>query len=217
MLEVIISINKLSLVAFLIILGYIIYEIYLLKKEQKRKKIPSIPQFKENLVPQTMNTTVILSQKTENKHSKTDPKILWTLFILLPVFAFLTIIGFFFQPNVNKKNQEVTTPIPTVIEKIVESSGILVYDENFKLLNKDDLSKLSTGVTLIIGIKTIPQVDIDKARIRVNKNFWEITDETKKFDKKNQIFYINYKIASDAPSLKIEAQLHSKTDGWLGE
>lgn len=218
MIDFIISINKISLFAFLAILGYLIYEFYLLKKEQKIKKIPKVPQFKENLAPKLSNTaTVIISKNEEVTHFKKDSLIFFILLILLPIVGFLTVIGFFFQPNINKKTQELITPIPTVIERVVESGGILIYDENFKLLDKDDLSKLSSEAALIIGIKTISQVDIDKARIRVNKNFWEITDETKKFDKKNQIFYINYKIASDAQNLKIEAQLHSKTEGWLGE
>lgn len=218
MIDLIISLNKISLLAFLATLGYLIYEFYLLKKERKIKKIPKVPQFKEDLAPKLINTsTVIISDNKDVSHFKKDSSIFFILFILLLIFAFLTVIGFFFQPNINKKTQELITPIPTVIEKKVESSGILVYDENFKLLNKDELSKLSSGAALIIGIKTIPQVDIDKARIRVNKNFWEITDETKKFDKKNQVFYINYKITGGTQNLKIEAQLHSETEGWLGE
>lgn len=217
MISFIISINKISLLAFLVTLGYLIYEIYLFKKEQKIKKNPIIPQFKEGLAPEINNATVIISKNQEAQQPKKNWPVFVILICFLIFFAFLSLTGFYYQSTFSRKSNRLISPIPTVIEKIVESSGILIYDKNFRLLENDDLNKLSSGSSIIIGIKTIPQTDIDKARIRINKNYWEITDETTKFDKKNQVYYLNYVIASGESQLKIEGQLHSKTDGWLGE
>jgi hypothetical protein len=104
-----------------------------------------------------------------------------------------------------------------VEEKVITSDGILIFDENFNLLKDEELNKLEPQKKIIVGIKTLEGTDIDKARIRINKNIWQPEDETKKFEKKNKVFYIEYRPASDESRLKIEAQLHSRSDGWLAE
>jgi hypothetical protein len=106
---------------------------------------------------------------------------------------------------------------PLVEEKTVTSEGILIFDENFNLLKDEDLNKLEPQKKIIIGIKTLEGAEIDKARIRINRNIWRLEDETKKFENKNKVFYIEYEPASEESRLKIEAQLHSIKDGWLGE
>lgn len=217
MLDFIISVNKISLIAFLITLGYLFYEFYLFKKEQKKEKIPTIPQFKEGLGPELKTATMMIAKEKEKSTPNKNNRVLIGLTFLLIFFAVVFLIGFFYKSSPKEQTKGLILPTQTVVEKVVDSSGIYIYDENFKLLEEKDLERLASGSTVIIGIKTIPQSDVDKARIRINKNYWEITDETNKFDTRNQIFYINYKIASNEQKLKIDAQLHSKSEGWLGD
>ncbi|PIS16075.1 hypothetical protein COT62_00345, partial [Candidatus Roizmanbacteria bacterium CG09_land_8_20_14_0_10_41_9] len=80
-----------------------------------------------------------------------------------------------------------------------------------------EVSKLKGGDRILIGIETIKNVDVDRARIRVNETEWKLNHITLNFDSQKSIYYKEYSISSGAASLKIEAQLHSLKDGWLGD
>jgi len=217
MIDFLVSINKISLIIFVITFAILIYEYRLLKKEGKKGKTPKIPQFSDTYASSFQkDAKVMIFEEKEVKFTRHSPKLFFFLVIITLFFALLTLIGFF------SKSEEVSfspklTPTPIIEEKVVASEGIEIFDENFNLLKEEKLVALQPGQKIIIGIKTIPQADIDKARIRVNKDFWEIEDETNKFNQKNQVFYIEYQLATDESKLKIEAQLHSLKEGWLGE
>jgi len=215
MLDFIISINKISLVAFIGTLGFIVYEFLLLKREKDSQSRPNIPNFNENLA--SKNPLIIqdfMANRQMEKIVKTNPFILIALLVLLFIFGLLSIIGFLSVKNNSFNSNTLVSPSPRIVYQ--KAQGIKIYDKNFNLLNDNDLTQMKKNSTIIIGIDKISGTDIDKARIRVNKNLWEQKDLTEKFDTRQNMFYIEYITASDEGKLEIEAQLHSKTDGWLG-
>lgn len=220
MIEFLSSINKISLVFFLFTLSALIYEYYLFKKERSKEKIPQIPQFEEKYAnKKEADTSLIMIQSKENVKVKTTRSN--KIIIALVTTSFIAIIfatNFFIEfSNLKKKNDALNSNRKIIIQA-VESSGIFIYDKNFKLLSDDQLREISQGAEIIVGIKTVSSDPaIDKARIRINKNYWSLDDETNQFDEKRQIYYRSYQISSNESKLKIEGQLHSITDGWLGE
>ena len=116
------------------------------------------------------------------------------------------------------QDQNQTTQIPqTQIVQVVKSNGIRILDKSYKLLSDTDLLNLQANDEIIIGVEMIGGSDVDKARILVNKDEWTQKDETGKFHKEQNVFYISYILKSAEPQLKIRAQLHSRTVGWLGD
>jgi type II secretory pathway component PulC len=218
MIEFLISINKISLIIFFITLGVLVYEYRLLKKEKKREKQPKIPQFNDTFASSFQKSEkVMVFEEKQEKFTRHSSKLFILLIVVTLFFAVITLIGFFSKEGSEVSRPQNPQPTSIVEEKIVTSDGIEIFDENFNSIKENELSELSPEKKLIFGIKTITGADIDKARIRVNKNFWEIGDETNKFNEKNQVFYIEYQLATDEVKIKIEAQLHSANEGWLGE
>jgi hypothetical protein len=219
MIDFLISINKISLIIFFLTLVILIYEYRLLKLESKKEKIPKIPQFNDAYASSfKKNENVVLVENRQERYKSHSTKFFIVLIIITLFFALASLVGFVFQgktSNSTISNQLAITPL--VEEKIVSSEGILIFDENFNLLKDEDLNKLEPQKKIIVGIKTLEGAEIDKARIRINRNIWRLEDETKKFENKNKVFYIEYEPASEESRLKIEAQLHSIKDGWLGE
>ena len=101
--------------------------------------------------------------------------------------------------------------------KLVASSGIKIYDDEWTQLDEEKISSLSAGTMIIIALDKTEDKNIDAARIRVNKPSWAEEDGNLKFDEKKKVFYRDFVIATDTAFLKVEAQLHSSVDGWLGE
>lgn len=206
------SINKLSLLAFLITLGVLIYEINLLKKEGLSKTKPKIPKFEESTTATNIQATPLIIDQPE-KITKPNNLILVVLIVFLVVFGLATFYGFY---NYNqKKSQDAVSPTPMV--NFITSKGIKIFNGEFNPLSDSELSQIKPAEEIIIGVKTIKGVDIDRARIRVNKDSWQDQDITVDFSPKDEIYYIKYQIASDESKLKIEAQLHSTSEGWLGD
>jgi hypothetical protein len=207
------SLNKISLIAFLITAGFIIFQFYLFKKEISVDKTkPNIPDFKEEMSPLNY-TQVVINQKKEpiKKHSETPlvmGVIVLIFFGLILLFSFLN----FQSTNITK-----STTVPTPIINFVASKGIRIYNQNWIELMEVELAKLQSGQTIYIAIENIKEADIDKARVRVNKKQWTADDITLKFNKEKDVFYQEYQISTVSAFLKIEAQLHSKSDGWLGD
>jgi hypothetical protein len=119
----------------------------------------------------------------------------------------------------SEKNKETTNSslTPTPIINFITSKGIKIYDQGFQPISEELLGNIYSGEEIIIGVETIPTVDIDRARIRVNKKEWENGDITLNYSDKLKLYYIKYTVASDESKLKVEAQLHSSTEGWLGD
>jgi len=207
------SVNKLSILAFLVTLGILFYEIQLLKKEKRLSSKPRIPKFEESINPQISQAATLITEKKEVV-TKPNNFIIIFLIILLIIFGLATFFGFY---KFNQKQNTLSETNVTPIVNLVSSKGIRLFNEQFNLLNDTQLKAIKPGDKLIIGLETINDADIDQARIRVNSNAWQLSDFTKKFSSKYQVYYINYSVASGESKLKIEAQLHSVGDGWLGD
>lgn len=212
--SLIISLNKISLGAFLATLVILSYEIYLLKKEKKIKTTPKIPKFDPNLAISSaeINATKIEVNSEPVSFNRPNRLVIIILTIMMIVFGTITFYSIFkVRPTktVGKKNE--------VIIQEVASAGIKIYSPNWKELTDSELLKSDKNYNIIIGIITIPEADIDRARIRVNESRWRPEHITDKFNKDKNVYYREYQVASGESNLKIEAQLHSVRDGWLGE
>lgn len=206
------SINKLSLVAFLITLVVLVYEIRLLQREKLFRVKPKIPKFDESANPQLVQATTLIINKPE-KVTKVNNLVIIVLVVLLIIFGLAVFFGF---SNYNQKSAQSTLG-PTPIVNIVTSKGIKIFDNQFNPISDLQLSNIKPGEEIIIGIATVKDANIDRARIRVNKADWLTNDITVAFSPKNQIYYLKYIVATGESKLKIEAQLHSVIDGWLGD
>ena len=203
--------NKLSFIAFLVTLGVIGYQIYQLKKDKSLKHDDKIviPDFNENMNIKIDNYTKIDVNKYMSKqHQPINPLVMvgMAATFLLIVVLLVTIY-----------NRSTKSPNNTQLIKYESSKGISVYNHNWELLNDEQLILLKPKDKIIITIATISDPYIDKARIKVNSSGWKTNDETKDFDKKINGYYKQYVIATNEVELKIEAQLHSSIDGWLGD
>lgn len=212
------SINKIAIITFFMTSILVIFEIYLLIKEKKTQEKPLIPEFKtdkkykkyEKIKP------VLVIKKEEEKRVYQKPNLkLTVIFIIFMFFSGIIFLLGKLTFNQPSKNQLKINPTPMV--KTVSSPGIKIYNENWEEISEEKLSSLKPGDKIFIGIKTIIGVDIDKARIKINSDKWMPEDEVANFNQKLNLFYKEYQIATDESQLKIEAQLHSQKEGWLGE
>ncbi len=206
------SINKVSLLAFFFTLGLLIYEIILFKKEAQQMNKPKIPNFQENINPQLNQAQTINTEKS-TKITRPNNLILIISIILVILFGIAAFIGFF-QTNKGITNSLLT---PTPVIDFITSKGIKLYNKEFQPIAENLLGDIQSGEEIIIGVETIPAADIDRARIRVNKQEWENEDITLNYSDKLKVYYIKYAVASDESKLKVEAQLHSSSEGWLGD
>lgn len=209
------SFNFVTIIAFFITLSFIIYEVYLFKKETINKAKPQIPEFKGNAIDTpAVSTKVISSNKVSTSIEK--PSILPIIigFILLIIFALVSMIGIF----VSKNNTSESTKVqPTPIIDFVSSKGVKIFNPDWEEISNDILGTLIPDTSIIIGIETIDKADIDKARIRVNNDKWLAEAITVDFNKEKRVYYKEYVIGTSDAELRIEAQLHSRSEGWLGD
>jgi len=207
------SINKLSLLAFLLTLGVLAYEIILFKKEAQRKSKPKVPNFQEGAAVQVKQSQTLVSDKAV-KITRPNNIIFVTSIILVIVFGVAALIGF---TDFGKKISKSPDSAPTSLVDFVYSKGIKIFDGNFEIMPDDRLASLKPGTEIIVGVETVPGTDVDRARIRLNKDSWDIKDITTAYSEKFKVYYIKYTVASGEAKLKVEAQLHSAADGWLGD
>jgi hypothetical protein len=99
----------------------------------------------------------------------------------------------------------------------VQSSGIKIYNANWEEISGDTTDTLNGGDRIYVGIAMVVGSDIDKARIKVNSAEWTINDITADYNSQYNVFYKPYIIKENETKLEIEAQLYSKTKGWLSE
>ncbi len=209
------SINKISIVAFSLTVIFLAYEIRLLRKEHQKSGKPTIPQFQENIhvSPQSKNVVMTQSKKKVLKHNNI---FIVALVVLLILFGGGAVVGFLNFNGSNSSSQKSPSSSNAPVN-FISSQGVKLFTQNFTPLSDQNAFNLRPGDTVIIGVETVDQADIDSARIRVNKLEWSPENITTNFNAKNKLYYITYTIATAESQLKIEAQLHSKTDGWLGE
>jgi len=92
-----------------------------------------------------------------------------------------------------------------------------MYNEKWQELSEEEIKTIRPGTKIIIGIEKINDQNIDMARIKINQGAWDEKSITSHFNQEKNVFYREYQVATNDAFLKIEAQLHSRTEGWLGE
>lgn len=213
---VLVSFNKISIVAFFITLGFIIYELYLFRKETIREKRPDIPKFEEGVSVSSIQSPTLIAKTQEMapvKRSNSVPLYVGALFLM--IFGLISLFGYLNSKRTVSSEFSIS---PTPIIAFVSSKGIRIFEpETWKELTDVEVSKIKGGDRILIGIETIKNMDIDRARIRVNETEWKLNHITLNFDSQKNVYYREYTISSEAASLKIEAQLHSLKEGWLGD
>lgn len=219
--DFLLSVNKISLVAFLGVLGFLVYEISLLRNERLKKQKPILPQFNATsivntaVMQQQAAAAVELPKKVDQvKQTKISP-----LLIAILILTGLFFIGFtLYMVFSNTSNKKAESNVPKIVIQEISSPGLKVFNTSWVEVNEGNTDRaLKQGAKLYIGIQTIDEVDIDRARIKVNEKDWNVAHITSQFNKEKKVYYREYTIASGESKLKIDAQLHSETDGWLGD
>lgn len=206
-------INKFSLIAFIVTLGVLVYQVYQLKKDSKsHNETPVIPDFNENAKVPSLNYSPINTKVETEKSTGLNINLVVLIVITVGIILFL-FFSIFMKTN-NKT--EVQTPDEPLI-KLAASKGIKIHNSKWLELDEAKIAALKSGDEVIVSIDKTTDANIDRARIRFNKTAWTPEDEDVAFDKNKNIFYKQFTIASDTAYLKVEAQLHHKTDGWLGQ
>ncbi len=221
LIQFVVSINKIALLAFVVVFGLLIFEIKQMVEEKKRKSKPVVPQFVDVVKSSpeaTMKNSTPLppiaapAQKNREQEGKSP----W----LMIVIGIITLMGLIIVTvvtiNTNiQKQKSATASVPII--RSVSSPGLKVYDANWITIENKKSQKALPGDKLFIGIETIVEADIDRARIKVNQKDWRIADITTLFNPQLKVYYKEYTVATGTAQLKIDAQLHSASDGWLGD
>lgn len=205
------SLNKVSLFAFIVMMGFLIYEVSLVMKGRTHKEKPSIPRFNPSAVSPLLAQNAAVSQMVPAKQSASHLALIVILIIMVVSLAGFT----FYTSSSNGTNANSRSNEPQVVIRELTSKGVSLYTTEWTELTGNALLTLSPGNTIICAVGTIPGFNIDKARIRVNENVWNETHTTTQFNKSFNVFYRQYTIGSEEEKLKIEAQLHSASEGWL--
>lgn len=215
--DFLISINKIALFAFFAVLLFLIYEIKKMSDEKKAKSKPIVPQFNDTVQVQPasqINSTPLPSQLVNTTSSAPRTPFLMIFIGIGSLIALSALAVISYNTYTKKKN----TAIPTVpIIREIQSDGLKIYDAKWNEIDTAKNGQVVPGEKLFIGIKTIDEVDIDRARIKINANDWQVADITTLFKSELRVYYKEYTVATGTAQLKIEAQLHSASDGWMGE
>ena len=219
--DFLLSVNKISLVAFLGVFGFLVYEILLLRNERLKKQKPVLPQFNATsivntaVMQQQAAAVVELPKKVDQvKQTKISP-----LLIAILILTGLFFIGFtLYVVFSNSPSKKAESNAPKIVIQEISSLGLKVFTNSWVEVNEGDTGRtLKPGAKLYLGIQTIEEADIDRARIKVNEKDWNVAHITSQFNKEKKVYYREYTIASGESKLKIDAQLHSVADGWLGD
>lgn len=220
------SFGQISFIAFVIVVAFLVFEVLQIKKQQAKKKKPTVPQFTPTPgspppipsvpTPILENATAINQNKIASESSPPPipgqhglPRfVIFGIFIgVLVVAAGFAVFTFISATSTPDK--------AAVVVQEVKSSGIKVYNKSWQELKAKDYEKLQPGDTIIIGIATVPNTDIDMARIRVNENLWTQDHITKQLNPSFNVYYKEFRIPEGYLELQIDAQLHSVKQGWL--
>lgn len=217
-----ISINKIALLAFVIVLGFLIFEIRKMMDDRKKEEKPVVPQFVDTVQPgpqaaATPNSTPLPTTSKpikKNTHSNTFGTMFMILIGVISLIGLIIVMIFTYNTNAARTRIS-STPVPIVRE--ISSAGLKVYDMNWTEIESKKKDKAKPGEILYIAIQTIVEADIDRARIKVNEKDWQIEHITTLYNPKLKVYYKEYAVATGTAQLKIDAQLHSASDGWLGD
>lgn len=207
-----------SLIVFFILLGFFIYEIIAWIRSKKEQDKPVIPDFNPSSFASKspiVAATVYKPEKVQQQSFFLNKQfiLLVILFVLLLLFGGLTISSFRIQKQVKK----VQNNLPQIVTTEISSQGIRLYGMDWKEFTAQTYKNIKKGQKVYIGIETIPEANINYARIRVNNKLWSQNDITMLFNDEKKVYYKEYTIASSEAKMQIDAQLHSVTDGWLGD
>jgi len=206
------SVNKISLIAFLVVFGFLLYEINLLRNEAKKRQKPLVPKFDPNLKFEPMAEQVVQDKQVTSLTSINKILII-ALSLMLFFFGAITVLSVI---STNKTKKAVDNQSKIIIQTVT-SKGVKIFDKQWNIIDNDKVKSLKPFDEIIIAVETVPEADIDRARIKINEPNWKIDHITTKFNKQYNVYYREYQIASDEYKLKIDAQLHSKQDSWLGD
>lgn len=209
------SVNKIAIVAFFCVIGFLCYEIYQLTKEKQKKTKPTLPQ---------LVITQSAPYPTQVKQSFVKPKEIAvstnhsrTLIIIGALAVLFLLIGYIVVTAKKIQLKKETTAQKVTIIQEISSDGVRIFTPQWLEIGKDMKMVIRPGDTVYIGVQTISEADIDRARIRINETNWQINHITTQYNQKNKVYYKEYTVATGESQLKIDAQLHSASDGWLGE
>ncbi len=212
MIEYLASINKISILAFIVTLGFLIWEFQQMKKAKLKGTKPVIPQFDQSATPVPIETQQIQVDTGADKRSQYHKILFPALIVMVVIFGIMSVLSLFTSKQAPSGPQQAQ-----VVVQQVKSAGIKVYTADWKELTGDTVTTVGPGDTIILGVSSIKGTSIDKARIRVNSNQWSVETITDKYDTAHNVYYRQFQIATGEPKLQIEAQLHSQADGWLSE
>lgn len=207
------SVNKIALIAFIITLFFIIFEVYQFTTQGKKKSKLTIPDFDTHKKYRPIITAKPAVKKVEKKmyHVTLHNKVIFICIGIVIIIVTMHLGSIFI--NSKKPTQQVVKPNEQL--QVTSSPGIRIYDDKWQEISMDDLQRVVSGSKIFIGIETVQGMFIDKARIRINKNVWQKSDETNLFKSADRIFYREYQIATSESQLRIEAQVHTPSSGWL--
>ena len=208
------SVNKITLTAFIITLGVLIYEIYHMRKDKTvSASKPVIPTFEQtNGTEPIVSATPIVMKESEIKKNPYLHKIIFAVLVIL-----LILFGFLSVASLNTIKNNASKPQGEVVVQEVQSSGIKIFNSNWQEIIGEKTDILKTGNTVYVGIAMVKGSDIDKARIKINSGEWTTSDITAEYNNQFNVFYKRYIIKENETKLEIEAQLYSKSKGWLSE
>ncbi|MFH0773216.1 MAG: hypothetical protein V1922_02800 [bacterium] len=215
--DFVVSINKIALLAFFAVFGFLVYEVKKMFDEKKKKEKPVVPQFNDKILVQPLpvaNSTPLPPPPHVNKSEKGGSLLLMIIIGVSSLIGVVILIVISYKTNLSKQKAAAVS-VPIVRE--ITSAGLKVYDTNWVEIESKKNDKAKAGEKLYIGIQTIVEADIDRARIKVNSRDWQISDITTLYNPARKVYYKEYIVASGTAQLKIDAQLHSASDGWLGD
>ena len=179
--EIFSSVNKMSLLAFVIAIGFLVYEVRVLLKSKVKKEKLIIPSFDPSIGAQKSNLkTDKIIEPPKSAKSKPNQHIIISAILVIMVI-FFGFISFSSMMNSSK------TPSENQISlQEVQSSGIKIYDAQWHEITGEATNALAPGSTIYVGIATVKGSDIDEARIKINQKDWSVSDITSAYNKDNR-------------------------------
>ena len=182
-----------------------------------KKEKPMVPQFNNIALiqsPLAVNSTPLPPLAPVKINKKESGPLLMIIIGIVSLIGVTSLIIMSYNTNINKQRVAANS---TPIMKEITSDGLKIYNESWNEIAGNRLDVIQPGKKFYIGIKTIVEADIDRARIKINASAWQISDITTLFNQQLKVYYRDYTVATGTAQLKIDAQLHSASDGWLGE
>lgn len=206
------SLNKIGIVFFILTLVALIYEIRLFKKDQGGKVKPTIPEFEESKTDAHYTPITVQENQEVVKKANIIPIVLTGVFLL--IFGALSIFGI-----TKSQKKSINTPLipqikPQKPQSTLKSNGVSIFTDSWSVLADDQIATLPAGTKIYVGIETVKEAAVKKARIRVNEIQWKPEHETGDFNSERNVYYIPYTIQGTEQKILVEAQLQDKNGNW---